>query len=114
MLVTGASFGIGEQVARIEGAAGAQVLLMARTRSRLEEVAAGIEADGGEPTLATLRPCGWRSSTGEDRNWRRDHNQSRPHPALGWLTPAEYAGRKLALCPDEQPRDRQDNAGHQL
>lgn len=54
MLVTGASFGIGEQVARIAGAAGAQVLLVARTRSRLEEVAAGIEADGG---TARTYPC---------------------------------------------------------
>ncbi|WP_420822354.1 IS3 family transposase [Sphingomonas aracearum] len=23
--------------------------------------------------------------------WRRDYNESRPHTALGWLTPAEYA-----------------------
>jgi putative transposase len=23
--------------------------------------------------------------------WRRDHNESRPHTSLGWLTPAEYA-----------------------
>ncbi|WP_249042107.1 integrase core domain-containing protein, partial [Sphingobium limneticum] len=23
--------------------------------------------------------------------WRRDHNESRPHTALGWLTPNEYA-----------------------
>jgi len=23
--------------------------------------------------------------------WRRDYNESRPHTALGWMTPAEYA-----------------------
>ncbi|MEG3093016.1 integrase core domain-containing protein, partial [Sphingomonas sp. PB1R3] len=23
--------------------------------------------------------------------WRRDYNERRPHTALGWLTPAEYA-----------------------
>ncbi len=47
MLVTGASFGIGEQVARLAGAAGARVLLVARTMSRLEAIAAEIAATGG-------------------------------------------------------------------
>ncbi len=46
-LVTDASFGIGEQVARLAGAAGARVLLVARTMSRLEAIAADIAATGG-------------------------------------------------------------------
>jgi len=35
--------------------------------------------------------------------WRRDYNESRPHTALGWLTPTEYA----TSCPDEKPEDPQ-------
>jgi len=51
MLVTGASFGIGEQVARLAGAAGARLLLVARTTSRLEAIAGEI-ADAGGTALA--------------------------------------------------------------
>lgn len=29
--------------------------------------------------------------------WRRFYNEMRPHSALGWLTPVEYA-RQQALC----------------
>ncbi|MBB5233193.1 SDR family NAD(P)-dependent oxidoreductase [Deinococcus budaensis] len=47
VLVTGASSGIGEAAARQLGAAGAEVLLLARRAGRLEEVAAGIRAGGG-------------------------------------------------------------------
>ena len=31
--------------------------------------------------------------------WRRDYNESRPHTALGWLTPAEYAA-SVGVDPD--------------
>src|SRR5262245_32402169 len=47
VLVTGASFGIGEATARLLGSAGATVLLVARSADKLEEVAAAIRADGG-------------------------------------------------------------------
>ena len=47
ILVTGASYGIGEASARQLGAAGATVLLVARSAERLEEVRSEIEADGG-------------------------------------------------------------------
>ena len=54
ILVTGASSGIGEATALKLGAAGAHVLLVARTRSKLEEVAIQIEELGGR---ADVHPC---------------------------------------------------------
>ena len=54
VLVTGASSGIGEATALKVGAAGSHVLLVARTRSKLEEVADQIDALGGS---ADVHPC---------------------------------------------------------
>jgi short-subunit dehydrogenase len=50
-LVTGASSGIGEATARALGAAGGTVALVARTQSKLEEVAAAVEAAGGAASV---------------------------------------------------------------
>ncbi|MGC1853123.1 MAG: SDR family NAD(P)-dependent oxidoreductase, partial [Solirubrobacterales bacterium] len=47
VLVTGASYGLGEATARRLGAAGATVLLTARSAERLEEIAVEIRAAGG-------------------------------------------------------------------
>jgi NAD(P)-dependent dehydrogenase (short-subunit alcohol dehydrogenase family) len=48
VLVTGASFGVGEATARKLGAAGATVLVVARSADRLHDVAASINAGGGK------------------------------------------------------------------
>ena len=54
VLLTGASAGIGREVAVRVGRAGAEVLLVARRRNRLEEVAAEITDRGGS---AHVLPC---------------------------------------------------------
>jgi transposase InsO family protein len=33
------------------------------------------------------------------RAWQRRYNETRPHQALGWQTPAEYRTAKLAAPP---------------
>ncbi|GMA14329.1 SDR family NAD(P)-dependent oxidoreductase (plasmid) [Deinococcus metallilatus] len=47
VLITGASFGIGEATARLFGQAGAEVLLVARTEEKLRAVADSIRGSGG-------------------------------------------------------------------
>ncbi|MBF9315254.1 SDR family NAD(P)-dependent oxidoreductase [Mycobacteroides chelonae] len=51
ILVTGASFGLGEATARALAAAEAQVLLTGRTSDRLQEVAASVTAAGGRAVV---------------------------------------------------------------
>src|SRR5437764_14407233 len=53
-LVTGASRGIGAATAEALGAAGAHVILVARTGSALEEIEARIHQAGGSATIAPL------------------------------------------------------------
>lgn len=48
VLVTGASYGIGEATARSLAAAGATVLVVARSEERLRDLAASINAGGGK------------------------------------------------------------------
>jgi short-subunit dehydrogenase len=49
MLITGASSGIGLETALKIGEAGGEVILVSRTREKLEEVARQVEAAGGTP-----------------------------------------------------------------
>jgi NAD(P)-dependent dehydrogenase (short-subunit alcohol dehydrogenase family) len=53
-LVTGTSRGIGAETAKALGAAGAHVILTARTTGALEEVEEAIHAAGGSATIAPL------------------------------------------------------------
>ncbi|CAM4390995.1 SDR family NAD(P)-dependent oxidoreductase [Deinococcus marmoris] len=54
VLITGASYGIGEATARLLASCGAEVLLLARSGERLEEVAAQIRAAGGKASVYQL------------------------------------------------------------
>jgi short-subunit dehydrogenase len=54
VMVTGSSDGIGREVALQVAAAGGHVLLVSRTRSKLDEVREQIERAGG---IATVHPC---------------------------------------------------------
>ncbi|BDP43949.1 hypothetical protein DAETH_39180 (plasmid) [Deinococcus aetherius] len=54
VLITGASFGIGEATARLFAEAGAEVLLLARTEEKLRAVAEGIRAAGGRAHVYPL------------------------------------------------------------
>ncbi len=54
IIITGASSGIGLTVSKSLAKAGAHVLLLARTKEKLDEVKAEIEAEGGK---ASVFPC---------------------------------------------------------
>ena len=54
VLVTGASSGIGDHVARQLAAAGAQVVLGARRKDRVDALAAAIKAEGGSALALEL------------------------------------------------------------
>lgn len=64
ILITGASSGIGESAALALGAAGGRVLLVARMRATLEEVAAELEQLGG---AAHVHPCDLTNPDDVDR-----------------------------------------------
>lgn len=54
ILITGASHGIGEATARLLAACGAEVLLLARSGERLEEIASQIRRAGGQASVYRL------------------------------------------------------------
>ena len=51
VVITGASYGIGEQVAYALAGTGAQLVLVARTEEKLNEVRAEVERQGGRATV---------------------------------------------------------------
>ena len=54
ILITGASSGIGAATARVVARAGGHAVVVARTRPKLDELAAEIEAAGGRATAYEL------------------------------------------------------------
>ena len=91
ILITGASSGIGLETALKVGEAGGEVLLVSRTREKLEEVAAQVEERGRHRARASMRPvrprrhrpAGGRGA-GAARRHRRAGEQRRPlDPPLG-------------------------------
>ncbi|MDV6373839.1 SDR family NAD(P)-dependent oxidoreductase [Deinococcus arenicola] len=54
VVITGASYGIGEATALLLASCGAEVLLLARSAERLEEVAGEIRAAGGKASVYRL------------------------------------------------------------
>ena len=58
-LVTGASRGIGAATAEALGAAGAHVILVARSATALEEIEQRIDEAGGSATIAPLDLTGF-------------------------------------------------------
>ncbi|MCP4544080.1 MAG: SDR family NAD(P)-dependent oxidoreductase [Chloroflexi bacterium] len=54
MLITGASGGIGAATAKIAAQEGAQVVLLARTRSKLDQVANDIQRNGGRACVYSV------------------------------------------------------------
>ncbi len=64
IMITGASSGIGESAANQIGAAGGRLLLVARTKDKLDEVAADVEELGGS---AFVHPCDLSDSDDVER-----------------------------------------------
>jgi len=60
-LITGASSGIGEALAKALAARGAHIALLARTASALEKVAGEIRANGGAASIYPVDAGDWRA-----------------------------------------------------
>jgi NAD(P)-dependent dehydrogenase (short-subunit alcohol dehydrogenase family) len=57
VIVTGAGRGIGREIALMSAAAGASVVLAARSKSQLDEIHAAIEAKGGTSHVVAIDLC---------------------------------------------------------
>jgi NAD(P)-dependent dehydrogenase (short-subunit alcohol dehydrogenase family) len=94
-LVTGASRGIGAATAEAIAAAGARVVLVARTRDQLDDVAGRIRASGGE---AMTVPADVSSFVEVERLFAAVHSAGRLAAlvcAAGVLRPAPFAETTL-------------------
>ena len=105
VLVTGASSGIGAATAKLYGASGAHVLLLARNEAKLDEVAAAVRRDGGaaSPYAVDLADAK-RHRRDERADQARGRNTGHPHQ--------QCRGRPLALrAGDERRRGARHDRG---
>jgi NAD(P)-dependent dehydrogenase (short-subunit alcohol dehydrogenase family) len=97
-LVTGASRGIGAATARALAAAGAHVILVARTANALEAVEDGIHAAGGSATIAPLDLTDGESiaklAAAAAERWGKLDIMVLNAAMLGSLTPVEHIDGK--------------------
>jgi NAD(P)-dependent dehydrogenase (short-subunit alcohol dehydrogenase family) len=97
-LVTGASRGIGAATAEALGAAGAHVILTARTAAALEEVEDRIHAAGGSATIAPLDLTDAESigrlAQAVSQRWERLDIMILNAAMLGTLGPLQHASAK--------------------
>src|SRR5918997_6161223 len=97
-LVTGASRGIGAATAEAIGAAGAHVVLVARTSKALEDIEERIHSAGGSATIAPLdltdgESIGKLASAIAER-WQKLDILVLNAAMLGSLTPVEHIDAK--------------------
>jgi hypothetical protein len=90
VVVTGASSGIGNALAKKLAIAGAKVVLVARTRERLEETRASISAMGGD---ATSFPCDLTDMEAIDECATRSSPSSAPSTSSSTTRGARFAAR---------------------
>jgi NAD(P)-dependent dehydrogenase (short-subunit alcohol dehydrogenase family) len=97
-VVTGASRGIGAATAKALGAAGAHVILVARTASALEEVEERIHEAGGSATIApvdlTQGEAIGKLATAVGERWQALDILVLNAATLGSLTPVEHIDAK--------------------
>jgi NAD(P)-dependent dehydrogenase (short-subunit alcohol dehydrogenase family) len=98
-LVTGASRGIGRAAAKALAAAGAHVILVARTGGALEEVDDEIQAEGGSSTLVPLNirdlPALDRLGASIFERWKKLDAFLGNAGSLGALTPLAHLEPKV-------------------
>ena len=106
ILITGASSGIGLETALKIGEAGGEVILVSRTREKLEEVAQAGRGAGrhrprapGRPVRPRgHRPAGGRGARGARRRRRADQQRRPLDPPLGEGAPTTASTTTSARC----------------
>ena len=113
-LITGASSGLGREMARLLAARGYELILCARREERLRELAAEGAVDGIEvyhpsnspedsaECLALCKQYGLVATAGTDFHGR---NHKHPHP-IGTCTAPDEAAAQLRAIAEKRKRER--------